>query len=82
MNYINLVNINLINEKVIFEFLYKSEQIKEGTQVYLENDSIDLFYGKVSKAPKKVVYSYFNQDEIEVAKVIIEVEIADATNCN
>ena len=75
MDYINLVNINLINEKVIFEFLYKAPQIKEGTQIYLENENIDLYYGKVTKAPNKIVYTYFNQDEVEVAKVLIEIEL-------
>lgn len=75
MNYINLVNVNLINEKVIFEFLYKSKSIQDGIQIYLENENIDLFYGKITKAPRKITYTYFDNEEIEVAKVLIEVNI-------
>lgn len=75
MNYINLTNVNLINEKIVFEFLYKAKEIKEGTQIYLENEKIDLYYAKITKAPQKIVYTYFDKEEVEVAKVMIEVDL-------
>ena len=75
MNYINLINVNLIDDLATFEFLFKAKEIKEDTKIYLENQNVDLFYGKITKAPNPITYTYFDNEEVEVCKVLIEVKL-------
>lgn len=75
MNYINLINVNLLDEKIVFEFLYKAKKIGDDIQIFLENEKVDLFYAKITKAPNPVVYTYFDQEEVEIAKAVIEMDL-------
>lgn len=71
MEYFNLANININDEQIVFEGLYKSKKIHDEIEVYFEDKNKNIYSGVVQKAPLPITYTYFDNEEIEVAKILI-----------
>lgn len=75
MDYFNLANVNIDEDKIIFEGMYKSKSINEKINIYFEDEKKVKYKAKIQKAPLPIVYTYFNDEKVEVAKVLITLTI-------
>jgi len=77
MKFINLSNVKINNLIIEFEFLYKDTSIKNDTCIFLEDENQKRHNCKVSKCQNKIVFSYNNNEEVEIAKVLIKMPISN-----
>lgn len=76
MKFINLSNVKVKGTNVEFEFLYKDISISNDTYIFIENSNNKRYEVFFKKCDNKVTYSY-NNEEVEVAKVMIKMPITE-----
>lgn len=75
MNYFNLSNVNINEDEIIFEGIYKSKRIDKNIKIFFEDENNKKYDAQVQKASLPITYTYFDNEEVEVAKVLITLPI-------
>ena len=75
MEFINISNIKINNNDIELEFLYKDTSIGNDTCVFIEDNNKKRYDCIFSKSQNSIVFSYNNNEQVEIAKVLIKIPI-------
>ena len=75
MKFINLSNVKINDSTIEMEFLYKDTSISNDTCIYIEDSSQKRYICDVKKCNNKIIFSYYDGKEVDMAKVSIKLPI-------